>query len=397
MATSLKLPNVIQPSKCILEDFEIIAFEREDELDFYSFWHDSFRGKSLDHLLQRPAPASPPQPRQSQHEPDKSQQNRPREPELSSSQKSNESVPTPPPTLVLPPTEAEMKLLREQRKHDFYSSHHPEKVIMKYKLTKLYNKFRGRQMRRNLVNERLKMKRLESEIDKGQLNVWLAYNALQALRVPDANVNQLSTIAINNNPKFITIPQVSTAGGDYKQSPLSSTTPSSSAKKKAGAKKSAPTPSPVQTAPMHYVYLDPNDIVTYSNRINPQQVIAYKKRSNVLPSSATSKKSSAASYDAFEIMEVLANSDNSNVTITRNANKPAPAGTSIYSHSINNNTKNLGIVSTQLHLQARAYLDSVAKFYSDEAIRLREEEEKLKNEPSIEEQIRKYIKIDDNL
>lgn len=255
-------------------------------------------------------------------------------------------------------------------------------MLIKYQLTKLYKKLRGRQERRNLVLERQKTKRLESEIAKGQLNSWLAYTALQALALPDSNVNQLSTIAINNNPKIITIPHVNNNNTPNNKKPSSS------------PKKSATTPStPAPTvAPMHYVYLDPNDIVTYSNRICPQQIIAYKKRSHLLPSLATSKKSSAASYDAYEVMDVLANSRDTNVIITRNANKPAPAGCSIYSRSVNNNT-DTGVVSTQLHLQAKSYLKSVASFYSEEAIRLQEEEEKLRNEPPIEEQIRKYIKI----
>jgi hypothetical protein len=441
----LSLPNVIEPNKLVLEDFEIIAFEREEELDYYSLWHDKFRGKSFDDLVQQKPrqksqqrsqqqqqPQPPQQQKQQQPEPQpqpsrsqstakpqyqtqqQQQQQQQRHAQPQHSQPQIQPQPQPQPQQQQPtqqqkqqqpqqPQQQEQqqqqqpKLVQpsqsraELRNNQHRTPSYPEatlapqdcKVLMKYKLTKLYNKLRGRQMRRNLVLERQKLKRLESEYVKGQLNSWLAYTALQALRLPDSNVNQLSTIAINNNPKLITIPQqVTTTSTDNKlQSSL----------KKKGAKK-PPTPA-TQSTPMHYVYLDPNDIVTYSNRIHPQQIVSYRKRSHLLPSSATSKKSSAASYDAYEIMEVLANSDNTNVTITRNANKPAPAGCSIYSHSINNNTKTPGIVSTQLHLQARSYLDSVAKFYSEEAVRLAEEEEKLRNEPPIEEQISKYIKI----
>lgn len=442
MTNVADLPNVIEPSKCLLEDFEIISFEKEEHLDYYSFWNDKLRGKSFDDLIRQ-------QQEQSQQEKSRSSQrnasqrlsaSRPtatpinstpsrsssskrssshrrqqQQPEVSQHELESESLlKTPAEVTALAintsttDTNATISTTTTTRFHptkpgngleilnsNYYKTLPDGKVLMKYKLTKLYNKFRGRQSRRNMVLERQRMKRIEIEVAKGQLNSWLAYTALQALRLPESNVNQLSTIAINNNPKFITIPHQNSNSFNTANGASGNTSPSKKKclNKKQAANKSAP---PLSQAPpmvpMHLVYIDPNDIVTYSNRINPQQIVSYRRRSHLLPSSATSKKSSAASYDVYEIMEVLANTDKTNVTITRNANKPAPSGLSIYSHSINANTP--GIVSTQLHLQAKAYLDSVGKYYAEESIRLKEEEEKLRNEPSLEEQISKYIKID---
>lgn len=263
---------------------------------------------------------------------------------------------------------------------------------MRYKLTKLYNKYRGRQTRRNFVLDKQRNARIELEIGKSYINPWMAYTALQALRLPDSNVNTLSTTTSNASKILTPLTQ-----------PITSTPPSAvpnqkstSKKGKAAAKKQAiqAQQTPMKGAPMHLVYIDPVNLITYSNRINPQQVAEYRQKSHLLPSSATSKKSSAASYDVYEIMEVLANTNKTNVTITRNANRPFSAGSnsSVYSHSVNSNTP--GIVSTQLHLQAKSYLDSMSKFYAEEAERLAKEQEKLEQEPSHEEMISRYLDVD---
>lgn len=284
---------------------------------------------------------------------------------------------------------------------EYYKTLPTGKHLIRYKLTKLYNKFRGRQKRRNLVLDRQKAAKLEAAISKSYLNNWVAYTALQAVYVPETNANQLSTIAIRNNPKFFAIPQPLPDVNGGNGAPVASPSKASKSKSKKPPKKDGElqqqtqqqqqaTPNPVNQ--MHLIYFDPNDLITYSNRIYPQQVASYRARSHLLPSSANSKRSSAASYDVYEIMEVLVNTTKTNVTITRNANKPAPkGGHSIYSHSVNASTP--GIASTQLHHQARTYLDSVSKFYAEEAQMLAIEEERLRNEPPIEEQIAKYIKI----
>lgn len=272
------------------------------------------------------------------------------------------------------------------------------KQMVKYKLTKLYNKFRGRQERRNFVLEKQRNAKIEVEISRSYLNSWLAYTALQALRLPESNVTSNIITTAGTHSKILTPMAQQTA-------PPPPPPPAETKKKKKSPTKKQQQQQqhlqqqqqfkqPANSPPMHLVYIDPGNIITYSNRINPQQVAEYRQKSHILPSAATSKKSSAASYDVYEIMEVLANTTKTNVTITRNANRPSQAGpqASIYSHSVNANTP--GIVSTQLHLQARSYLDSMSKFYAEEAQRLAKEQEEMDNEPTCDELVSRYLKLD---
>lgn len=318
------------------------------------------------------------------------------------------------------------------------------KQMMKYKLTKLYNKYRGRQVRRNLVNDKQRNARIEVEINRSYLNSWLTYTALQALRLPETNINSLNATTINSSQILTPFAQANHQYTTPSPMPvcMPPQTPSPAPKKKTKPlskkqqklllqqqqqQQNINITNPQQQQqfpqkpPLHLVYIDPGNIITYSNRINPQQVAEYKQKSHLLPSSATSKKSSAASYDVFEIMEVLANTNKTNVTITRNANRPAVAAAaaaaaasgsqnstssstasssattpgSIYSHSVNANTP--GIVSTQLHLQARSYIDIMSKLYAEEIKLIEEEKKSMLHGPSTDEIVRRYLNVDYNI
>ena len=383
-----KLPLVIEPNKCIVEDLEILSFESEEQLDYYSVWRETWFD------LQRESKAESERERQIIRNEIVRKTNQ----YLIGSyeKKTTRSEPEPPPP---PPPKPEPEPEPDSAQlpnglsilnSTYYNTLPSSKQLMKYKLTKLYNKYRGRQLRRNIVFERQRNLKIAQEESKCHLNSWLAYTALQALRLPDNNLNQLST-ATNHNTKFLTtitpttpfttIPTANTSTPTTQSKKVSQ----SSAKKQKHLQQQTQQqqqlqqnqPSSGQMPPMHFVYIDPGSIITYSNKINPQQVAEYRQNAHMLPSSATSKKSSAASYDVYEIMEVLANSNKNHVTITRNANRPAQPGCSVYSHSVNSNTP--GIVSTQLHLQARSYLDSMGKFYAEEIQRLKEQP----HEPSI--------------
>lgn len=350
----MKILKVIQPEKCVIEDFEILAFEDEEQLKYYTVWHEALiDGKSkvvpnaVTKLVKHPTSSSPRRrPTATSRRP--TAPIRPREPTPTSStietglHQRQGAAPLPNGLTLI----SALQSINKQ-------------LTTRYKLTKLYNKYRGQQLRRNYVAQKEKNARIENEVAKSYMNSWLAYTALQALQIPE---KPATTTIINNNNNYIS-----------KQT-----------------QKTLSKPLLKQNKGWALFYIDPINMITYSNRINPQQVAEYKQKSRQLPSNATSKKSSAASYDAFEVMEVLANTNKTNVTITRNANRPTQPG-SIYSHSVNPNTP--GIVSTQLHLQARSYLDSMAKFYEEEKTKLQQEQEELENGPSHEELVNRYLKI----
>lgn len=349
----MKILKVIQPEKCVIEDFEILAFEDEEQLKFYTVWHEALiDGKSkvvpnaVTKLAKHPTSSSP------RRKPTASRRTtapiRPSEPTsipsvIETGLHQRQGAAPLPNGLTLIST---LQSINKQS-------------TTRYKLTKLYNKYRGQQLRRNYVAQKEKNARIENEVAKSYINSWLAYTALQALHIPETPA---PTTIISNNTNNIGKPNQKTP----KQTSLK------------------------QNKGWALFYIDPVNMITYSNRICPQQVAAYKHKSRQLPSNASSKKSSAASYDAFEVMEVLANTNKTNVTITRNANRPTQPG-SVYSHSVNPNTP--GIVSTQLHLQARSYLDSMAKFYEEERVKLQQEQEELENGPSHEELVNRYLKI----
>lgn len=406
----------IEPNKCIIEDLEILAFESEEEQKLYTIWHEAL----LDERRELEA--------QTERERiliRKHRQSIVRVPseklkkicngaggKSSSASKATSATtatsPTKAPLAQLAPTATTAATVvpkAEPQSRPAQSNGLPNgltilntqntKHLMRYKLTKLYNKYRGRQLRRNFVIEKQRNSKIEAEISRSYLNPWLTYTALQALRLPETNVNTLNTTT-NNNTKILTpmAQQPSACSTNKKAKTSSKKQHQHQQQTKAQAQLSTSSQSPTHNPPMHLVYIDPGNIITYSNRINPQQVAEYKQKSHLLPSSATSKKSSAASYDVYEIMEVLANTNKTNVTITRNANRPsqgATAATSIYSHSVNANTP--GIVSTQLHLQARSYRDSMRKFYTEEIQRLEQQREELDTEPDHEELISRYLKI----
>lgn len=358
--------NVINPDKCILEDLEILSFENEQELNFYTVWHDALvenrklgihsklgidsAKSSLDNELRgiesklcvdnnklnvdsKTTTAAAIDSRKltnTDSSGPKSQQ--PARPANEPSSLNATRLLVPPP---LP------------NGYKIFDSTVPCGML-KYKLNKIYRKYRGQQKRRMFVLDKQKKAQIDKEVSKSYLNTWLSYTALQALRLPDPS-------------NIITIDGI---------------------------------------------FL-PNQIITYSNKINPQQVAKYRKNSHKLPASATSKKSSAASYDVFEIMDVLANSTSTNVTITRNATRygqKAAIGQgqtannnddlppqSVYGRSINAGTK--GIVSTQLHLQARSYVEALSQLYELERHRLIEEMELDSKAPTEDELIGKYLYI----
>lgn len=526
MKSSITQLNLIEPKKCIIEDLEIIAFENEEELNYYTIWHEALVDKKKGIADEESAACNNLAPttskrtsinnvsaaNQAEHQ---QQINRSGVPSTRLNNKSSRSPKkqTKQPKL----SKKAIRLLQKQQQqqqeaiedsdsdqsssfeqsneesqnqltatsnknsHQIRSKALPRQVpanvdatnnqlvihastvlanihlrqgsaslpngltilnsaryntlpsnkqMMKYKLTKLYNKYRGRQMRRNYVIEKQRNAKIDAEVSKSYLNTWLAYTALQALQIPDNNMCQLSATTTNGGHKFLTT-TMSQPNSMYPSTTIQSTslplqqpiisysnqqplqmptTPltngihtygkkSKSTKKIKLSQQQQPQQILGQSNskhPMHLVYIDPGNIITYSNRIYPQQIIEYRKKPPIQPSSATSKKSSAASYDVYEIMEVLANTNKTNVTITRNANRPSNQTsnsnpTSIYSHSVNANTP--GIVSTQLHLQAKSYLDLMSKFYAEEAELLEKERQEMANEPSIEEQINRYLKI----
>lgn len=421
---------MIEPSKCIVEDWEVLGFESEEQLDFYTIWHEALVDKrrelnaesererqiirneivrktrqligpvavkattSSSNVKSSAPPKSPI--RSVPTIPSSSPRRTATTSALAASRKAIAAAVAFRPSRTNQAVAAQSAISHQRQgsatlpnglmilNSTHYNTLQNNKVLMKYKLTKLYNKYRGRQLRRNFVNDKQKNARIEVEIGKSYLNSWLAYTALQALRLPDNNTTSLNATTNNNSTILTPMAQPMVVPKKVK------TTPSKSGKQQIKSKQ----PQGPQKPPMHLVYIDPGNLITYSNKINPQQVADYRRKSHLLPSSATSKKSSAASYDVYEIMEVLANTNKTNVTITRNANRQTQSGatTSIYSHSVNSNTP--GIVSTQLHLQARSYLDLMSKFYAEEVQRLEKAREDMKLEISDEEVISKYLKID---
>lgn len=327
-----RLPSVIEPNKFVLEDLEILAFENEEQLNLYSVWNELlFDSRLPKHDMRRIYPLLAKQanilpstsdgisnvPQDSTLQPHKRSSSSKSARTSNSSHTNNNNNNNSQKTLLAAYTPVADHGTLSNGLSIINSSHYNTlpncKQLMKYKLTKLYNKYRGRQMRRNLVLERLRNAKIEEYVGKSYLNSWLTYTALQALRFN-------------------------------------------------------------------------------SNRINPQQVAEYKRKSHLLPSSASSKKSSAASYNVYEIMEVLANTNKTNVTISRNSNKNNQNATTTYSHSINANVP--GIVSTQLHLQAKSYLDSMRKFYIEERQVVDKEAERLRSCPSVDEIVGQYINVD---
>lgn len=432
--------NLIEPNSCIIEDLEILAFENEEQLNYYTIWHEALidkrrvlnAGTERERQVIRNEIA-----RKNRHlivsvESDDKKKTPPR-----SGSKSSKSTKSPlkikrvlSPTPASPPrkavaiapsaatpaaatpirrTAASVAPLRPSTSNQTFveqsaASHNRQgsanppdgltvitatlpcnQQLLKYKMTKMYNKYRGRQTRRNYVLEKQRNAKIETEVGKSYLNSWLAYTALQALRLPETQHTLNATT--NNHTKILTpmaqpVPQT----GDKTKS----------SKKQTQSKASSEINTPQQLdqkPPFHLVYIDPSNIITYSNKINPQQVAEYKRKSHLLPSLATSKKSSAASYDVYEIMDILANSNKTNVTITRNANRPSQdkSNASIYSHSVNANTP--GIVSTQLHLQAKSSVDWMKKFYAEEEQRLVQAAEELQQEPTGEELIGRYLDL----
>lgn len=415
--------NVIDPDKCILEDIEILSFENEQELNFYTVWHDALvdRKNVANVIKTPPIPQAPTT--------------------VLSASKTNQSPVLVTPSQPVRPLPNGLTLLN--------STLQSGKQLLRYKLNKIYNKFRGRQMRRNYVIDKQRKSQIDAEVKRSYLNPWLTYTALQALRLPDAangpngsnNNSQLSHIIAPSNPMVTTMQtqpraQAPPSAPEFWNESIEVKSPKRlknySKKFKQSSKEQEPpikknsnisvgteqasmgpttngnlyTLQPPTSMPMQLVYIDSSNIITYSNRINPQQVAEYRKKSHKLPASATSKKSSAASYDVYEIMEVLANSNQTNVTITRNAHRPSqqhqtqqqnqpPGGDtnnhvhSVYSHSVNANTP--GIVSTQLHLQAKSYVESLSKFYAEEMKRVEKEMEEMKSGPTGEELIGKYL------
>lgn len=345
------------------------------------------------------------------------------------------------------------------------------KYAIRYKSTKLYNKYRGQQIRTAAYMKKQREQQILAGLTSGCLNTWLAYSALQALRIPNDFWNPQYSYLMQTTPKTqlsshtaTSAPLSTTASKATKQigntngfqtpkpqtnssnhmntcdpthaTPLTpflgltpslgqfslistpqsqpiSTNPLPSTPQPPTITLPPPAPMPQQSlVPYHLIVVGPGKVIPYSNRIYPQQVAEYKRKSHLLPSTASSKKSSAASYDVNEIMEVLANTTKTNVTITRNAIKSSSASTtatngssssssskqqqnadnrSVYSHTVNANAH--GIVSTQLHLQARSYLDSMSKFYAEEWQLIEQRERELMQEPSIEEQIGKYLNL----
>lgn len=451
------LVSSIEPQKCIIDNLEVLAFENEEQLNFYTVWHEALFDKRRElnaeserekqiirneiarktrQLIGSGADEDVPRSKKSKSRSSNSKSSSARDAPLRSSPKklaSSSSLSSPPkvaatspirPTPVSPTSNVGgLTVLEElpinstpgsqprptstakisKPKHIAHGSqplppglvlHNSSvygyntlpdgKKLLRYKLNKMYNKYRGRQIRRNHVNEKQRNAKIDVEVRKSYLTPWTAYCALQALRLPP---ELTSGMYVNGDPNVLA--EFNLKRKKKKKKPLAQVVQPSSILTKSAL---------VNPPPYHIIYVNPGTVITYSNRVNPQQVAEYRQKSHLLPSSATSKKSSAASYDVSEIMEVLANTNKTNVTITRNSHRPNPNQASangaqtgsIYSHSMNVNTP--GIVSTQLHHQARSYLDSMKLFYAEEKQRIKEEEERLKNEPSHDEFIDGFLK-----
>lgn len=456
------LVTVIEPDKCIIDDLEVLAFENEEQLNFYTVWHEALFDKRRElnaesererqiikdeiirkthQLIGEPIPTSSKKSsskKSSSKETHLTANSATSKKSSAASHEVNETTVAEAPTILTKPNVTVSRSSHRSSKdprgasrvnpypaaQSIYSSNQDRGLVLhnssqygyntlpdgrkllRYKLNKMYNKYRGRQQRRNHVIEKQLSTKIDEEIRKSYLNPWLAYCALQALRLPPelyvcTDINNFgfgeSAASLAKKKKKKKVKDPSQVSNGATASPLATSILS----------KTATNNQPpfngfnVNPIPQNFIYVDPSTVITYSNRINPQQVAEYRQKAHLLPNSATSKKSSAASYDVYEIMEVLANTNKTNVTISRNSHRPNPntgnaranpypPGQSIYSHSINTNTP--GIVSTQLHHQARSYLDSMSKFYAEERQRIKEEEERLKNEPSPDEFIDDFFK-----
>lgn len=307
--------------------------------------------------------------------------------------------------------------------------------LMRHKMNKVYNKYRNRQLRFKQILDKSRHSLIEQDLNKCILNSWLSYTALQTLAPNINNNNNKINFAIPNNNTSLPLSQgpntSATTTNTNNQSvynidnehlqPLQQILPSPSV---------TSVSQPNSSIPIQLMYIDPSRIVNYSNRINPRQIAEYRKRAHKLPSVAMSKKSSAASYDVYEIMQVLANTTKTNVTITRNAHRPSqqqnqhpqhqqsaiaasliaagaqqintnnntPSTASVpkdkdsrhvYSHSVNPNTP--GIVSTQLHIQAKSYVDSLSRLYADEMEKIEREKRELDESPCEAEIVDTYF------
>lgn len=391
--------NVIDPEKCILEDLEILSFKNEQELNYYTVWHDALveirNKRSLVNKQSEDRSNSIVHTRAEQ-----------RTVGRDNVRNSRRSAPVP---LTRYPLPNGLTVLEATIPCG----------MLKYKLNKIYKKYRGQQRRRAFVMDKQRRNEIDREVSKSYLNSWRAYTALQALRLPESlsannnNNNNLSTIIVPSSSMMNAVQQQQQQQQPFQVQPNNTISSSSCL-----------SPAPIisngynqlftnqvngyqtnggstSSVPMQLVYLDPSAIISYSNRINPQQVADYRLNSHKYPTPATSKKSSAASYDVIEIMEVLANSTKTNVTITRNAHRPTlrtnhdesdvnfDKQQPIYSHSVN--TAIPGIVSTQLHVQARLYCETLARLYADEFQRVSQESSKQAEEPSMEESMSKYL------
>lgn len=538
---SSKQISVIQPDKSIIEDWEFLAFENEEELGYYSLWHEALvdrrreiaaeserdrqiirnerarKTRQLVRLVGDDGTTSSEPVRTPFEVLRASKSNQSRSSSTSSSARKkqrtsqshlaidNQQAASSRPALASGGDASRLPTKRipgdtsrtahhnhlvnvEARRPNGYilinssdmNTMQASQQIVRYKLTKMYNKYRGRQERRNFVMKKQMDQRIEQELVKCQLNPWLAYTALQALRLPRECQN--SGLSVTTNPHASTyLTMSSVPNGNQTASSLSATTNGTprgylnvpqmqvppvitvngkklendsivAAKRSLQKAKSIPiktyahnvtTASPqlhqqslqasdsssatktaAQTTngstniqqqqqplrqPMQLFYIDTGNTILYSNKINPQQVAEYKRKAHLMPLAATSKKSSAASYDAYEIMEVLTNTKKTNVTITRNTSKTPkqpkdansvagvtggeathPAETqTVYSHSVNPNTP--GIVSTQLHLQARSYLDMLHKLYHEETERIKREEEMMSRAKQVDDENREFM------
>lgn len=264
--------------------------------------------------------------------------------------------------------------------------------VKKHKFNKAYNRFKVRSEKTRNVLRKQALFRVNSCLASANINPWTAYIALQALKEP-VPVSQKSTgqkaskksaksasptkaqQQAQNQFKFIQLPTIArrTPHATYSQTP---------------ALISAMMP------------LDPSNVIVYSDKLNPSQVAEYRHKAKQPKALNFSKKSSSASYDAYEIMQVLANSTKTNITIARTtkplpANNPSSSQTSTnestppadqsnssahnnsnfnaYTYVANPTNKDFGIVSTQLHLQARGYRESLSRYYIEERKKLEEE------------------------
>lgn len=386
--------NLLGKNKCVIDDaFEFVEFDSDLHQQLFSLWHDALRTSAI----------TSPQNNQHHHQATQSNQATLNSVASVSTHQFN-SLTTNNHVTQQSTSNARSSTSRSRadRNANIHSTLQTKSgvapgmsifvnniQIKKHKFNKAYSRYRTRSSRvQDMMKKQIALK-LSQALPSTMLNNWKAYVALQAFREPQPFTQ--APDSINNSGK-------KKSSKKNKQQDLQAT-------KNADANKFKYINVPISTQPLpptHQFQSTANStsisslpalnnsvrqpiefthVIRYSDKINPSQVAEYRLKAKIPTSVSFSKKSSSASYDVYEIMDVLANSDKTCITIARTTKTQPTTETpdksyNAYTH-ISNPQNDLGIVSTQLHLQVRSSFSALATFYQEERKLIEEEQVRL--------------------